>query len=145
MKAFPHQYQVTVAAGPEDTLTTRGRNTPPLQVAPPVEFGGPGDQWSPEELLMAAVADCLVLSFRAIARASGFEWVSLHCETSGELDKVERVVRFTRLDTRVDITLPAGASAETAEKLLQKAEQTCFVSNSMNCEKHLTINIIGEG
>lgn len=141
MKPFPHQYSVSVEANPNDFLQTRGNNTAVLEVAPPVEFGGPGDQWSPEELLMAAIADCLVLSFRAIAKASGFEWSAIECSSEGVLDKVERVVKFTKVSTRVELTIPAGSDPETAEKLLLKAEQTCFVSNSLNCENHLQITI----
>jgi hypothetical protein len=33
----------------------------------PREFDGRGNQWSPESLLAAALADCFVLSFRAVA------------------------------------------------------------------------------
>ena len=39
-----------------------------IESAPPKEFDGPGDQWSPEQLLTAAVADCFVLNFRTMTR-----------------------------------------------------------------------------
>jgi hypothetical protein len=37
--------------------------------AAPAEFGGPGDQWSPESLLAGAIASCFALTFRFVARA----------------------------------------------------------------------------
>lgn len=33
--------------------------------APPVQFGGDGKEWSPEDLFVAAVADCYLFSFKA--------------------------------------------------------------------------------
>ena len=38
-------------------------------------------------LLIAAVADCFILTFRAVARASRFEWISLGCTVDGVLDR----------------------------------------------------------
>ena len=43
----------------------------------PVEFDGPGDRWSPETLLIAAIADCFILTFRAIACATRMDWQGL--------------------------------------------------------------------
>jgi organic hydroperoxide reductase OsmC/OhrA len=55
----------------------------PIRSASPAEFGGPGDQWSPETRLVAALADCFVLTFRAITGVSRFPWISLTCEVAG--------------------------------------------------------------
>ncbi|MDX2425319.1 MAG: hypothetical protein QNK15_03615 [Cycloclasticus sp.] len=73
MSALPHQYKVTVAGKTDNTLMAQADHLPDLKVAAPVRFGGPGDQWSPEELIMAALANCLILSFRAITRAPKFD------------------------------------------------------------------------
>ena len=54
-----------------------------IESAPPKEFDGPGNQWSPEGLLTAAVADCFVLGFRAIAAASKYAWLSLEWQARG--------------------------------------------------------------
>jgi organic hydroperoxide reductase OsmC/OhrA len=86
--------------------------------AGPAEFGGPGDVWSPETMLVGSVANCFILSFRAIARASRFEWVSLSCDVAGTLDKVERVTQFTRFDLRAELTIAPGADEKKAHRLL---------------------------
>ena len=77
MQDFPHQYRVSANAKTAGNVVLSSSGVPDLPSAAPAEFGGPGDQWSPESLLVAAVADCFVLSFRAIARASQFDWASL--------------------------------------------------------------------
>ncbi len=140
---LPHNYDATATATLESHVTANCEGQPSLTVAPPANFGGPGDVHSPEDLQVAAVASCFILSFKAVAAASRLEWESLDVEVSGTLDRVERAVQFTGLDTRAKLTLPAGASRDKAEKLLEKAEQTCFITNSMKAESRLEIQIEG--
>lgn len=145
MQAMPHHYRVSARTGSTGTVDVTGAGLPALVAAPPAEFGGPGDLWSPEALLVAAVATCFVLTFRAIARASKLDWVALDCEAEGLLDKVDGVVRFTRLDVRARLTIPAGASESLAARLLEKAEHGCLVTNSLLAERHLeaTVTVAG--
>ncbi len=145
MQPLPHHYAVAVTAAPEGKLSTTGHDVPELLTSPPVQFGGEGGDWSPEDLLLAATANCLALSFRAIARASRLDWVSLQCATEGTLDKVERTIKFTSMTSRVKLVLPAGADIEKGKKLLQKAEDSCLVSNTLNCPVHLEMDVQTEG
>lgn len=141
MQDLPHQYLVSVSGTPDANLQTTAANLPILTTAAPENFGGPGDQWSPEDLLIAAVANCTVLSFKAIARASKLEWVSIECASEGVLDKVERKMLFTEITTRVKLVIQSSDDKEKAEKLLFKAEEACLVSNSMTAETHLECEI----
>jgi organic hydroperoxide reductase OsmC/OhrA len=110
-------------------------------MAPP-EFGGPPGYWSPETLLAAAVADCFILSFRAVARASKLEWKSVSAEVDAVLDRVEGVAHFTRFTTRARLVIPAGGDADRARVLMEKAEKICLVSNSLKGERHLESEVI---
>jgi organic hydroperoxide reductase OsmC/OhrA len=141
MHPFPHRYIVNAAVRPDGDVPLSTAGVRIIESAPPKEFDGPGNQWSPEALLTAAVADCFVLSFRAIATASRFAWVSLEARTEGTLDRVDGKMRFTRFDTHAKLHLPAGADVERAKKLLEKAEFTCLVANSLNSERHLTVEV----
>lgn len=141
MKDLPHLYRVTSEGKSTGNLITRAENLPDMPVAPPLQFGGPGDQWSPEDLLMASVSSCLVLSFRAIAKASKFEWSAIECESEGVLDKIERKVQFTGILSKVKLLIPASESKEKAEKLLHKADASCLVSNSLSCMSRLECEI----
>lgn len=86
---------------------------------------------------MAAVADCFLLTFRAVARASKLPWTTLRCEVDGRLDRVERVLQFTRFDLRARLHLPHGVGAELAQRALEKAERACLITNSLKAETHL--------
>jgi organic hydroperoxide reductase OsmC/OhrA len=141
MHPFPHRYVVNAAARPDGDVPLSAEGMRVIESAPPKEFDGPGNQWSPEGLLTAAVADCFVLGFRAIATASKFAWTSLEARTQGTLDRVEGRMRFTRFDTHAKLHVPAGADAERARRLLEKAESSCLVANSLNSERHLTMEV----
>lgn len=142
MSALPHQYKVTVSGKPDNALTAQAKNLPNLQVAAPVEFGGPGDLWSPEELLMASLANCLVLSFRAITKASKFDWLSVECESNGTLDQVDHKIKFTHVQTKAKLFIASANDMEKAKKLLHKAEDVCFISNSLSCNSHFESEIV---
>lgn len=142
MQDLPHHYVVTASARTEGEVVVEAEQLPALSTAPPVQFGGPGDHWSPEMLLMAAVVDCVALSFRAVARASKFEWRSLDLEATGTLDRVERSMQFTRIAIRATLGVPAGANEERARLLLEKAERTCLVSNSLKAESTLEARVV---
>jgi len=142
MHPFPHHYVVSAAARPDGDVPLSSAGTRVIESAPPKEFDGPGNQWSPEGLLTAAVADCFVLGFRAIATASKFAWTSLETSTRGTLDRVEGTMRFTRFETHAKLQLPPGGDAERAKKLLEKAESSCLVANSLNSARHLTLEVV---
>jgi organic hydroperoxide reductase OsmC/OhrA len=142
MHPFPHRYTVNAAVRPDGDVPLSIDGVRVIETAPPKEFDGPGNQWSPEGLLTAAVADCFALGFRAIAAASKFAWVSLDARTQGTLDRVEGKMRFTRFDTHAKLHVPEGADVERARKLLEKAELTCLVANSLTSERHLTVEVV---
>ena len=145
MKELPHRYSVKIEGEPESFLNAYAENLPKLMVAPPMEFDGPGDRWSPEQLLMASISSCFVLSFAAIARASKLQWLAIECETSGELDKVDRKIQFTAVSTKAKLTIASLQDRDNAERLLNKAEHTCFVTNSLACPSQLECEILIAG
>ena len=91
MQDFPHHYRTSASARHDSNVDLTSPGLPNLPAAAPAEFGGPGDHWSPETLLAAAVASCFKLSFKAIARAAKFEWVSIRCDVVAVLDLVDKV------------------------------------------------------
>lgn len=142
MSDLPHQYAVSVVGAPDTNLTTSAAGLSDIQVAPPAQFGGPGDQWSPEDLLMAAVANCFVLSFKAIARASKVDWLDINCTSEGTLERQEKKVCFTRVKTLATLKIPAGQNLAAAERALEKAEAACLITNSMTAEVELECEVI---
>ena len=145
MHQFPHTYSVSANATTSSVVTLSAAGVEPILSAPPVEFGGPGDQWSPESLLVAAVADCFILSFRAIARASHLDWSDLSCEVDGALDKQDGGPRFKSFTVRASVTIDNEDNTDKADKLLHKAEHACLITNSLIADSHLETSVIVSG
>ena len=137
MQPFPHHYSVVAKADTQGDVALEGERLPPIPSAPPTEFGGPGDRWSPETLFVAAVADCFVLTFRGIATLSRLPWLSLQCSVTGTADRVDRVTQFTVLEVHARLKVAPGVNEDQARRLLAKAEETCLVTNSLKIRPHL--------
>lgn len=137
MQGFPHIYKVSARSDTDNPVVLSAKGLPDLQTTPPPEFGGPEGNWSPETLLAAAVADCFILTFRAISRASKLEWTSIECDVDGTLDRVDGVTRFTRFDLRARLRVAEGVDIEKADKILHKSEAVCLITASLATENHL--------
>src|SRR5688500_7042156 len=144
MQALPHRYRVTATAGIVGDVELTAECLTVLRSASPAEFAGPGDRWSPETLLVGAVADCFILTFRAIAKPSRVSWISLDCDVTGTLDRVDSVTQFTRFDMKAHLSVPDGANVEAAQHALEKAERNCLISNSLRASVVLdaTVEIV---
>jgi len=141
LQEYPHHYIASAVARTDSNVQLASPGLENIESAGPAEFGGPGNLWSPETLLVAAVADCFILSFRAIARASKFDWISISCDVVGTLERVEKVTRFTKFNFRVTLEIPGEMKEARALRFLEKAEHSCLITNSMTSQTYLEADI----
>lgn len=141
MQDYPHHYVVAASAQSDSNVQLASRGVENIESARPAEFGGPGDRWSPETLLVAAVADCFILSFKASARASKLDWVSLSCDVVGDLNRVDKVTQFTGFSIRATLEIPEGTRESKAHRLLEKAEKSCLITNSLKADSYLEAEV----
>lgn len=141
MHPYPHTYVASAAGEGKGLVTLASPQLPSLATAPPPEFDGPGGVWSPETLLCASLADCFILTFRAVSRAARFEWSRLECRVEGVLERVGRRSQFTRYTTFAKLTVPEGADSAKARELLERAEEGCLIANSVDGSRSLETEI----
>lgn len=141
MDSFPHRYSVAALAVPDGDIALEADRLPSLRSAAPREFGGPGDRWSPETLLVAAVADCFVLTFRAVARGHKLSWRSVRCDVEGTLDRIDRATQFTEFTLDVRLVLPAGSDEALAHRLLEKSKDACLITSSLKGTSRLKATV----
>lgn len=142
MKPLPHLYEVTLSGGPTGYAKLLACGVPSLRSAPPKDFDGPGDAWSPEYLLLAAVEACFMFTFRAVAQASRFDFVSLDLSGHGTVDRKDGVTRFTEIVLRPQLTLPKGADTERGRRMLEKGKDACLVTASLSVPVRLETEIV---
>lgn len=145
MQPLPHIYAATAAAARTGGVTVGAAGLPQILSAPAAQFGGPGTLWSPEALLAAAVADCFVLTFRAVSGAALFGWLSLQCRVDATLSRVDRQVQFSAFSVHATLRIAPGADASKARRLLRQAKRACLIINSLKGQQTLEIHILHGG
>ncbi|KMQ71856.1 OsmC family protein [Chryseobacterium koreense] len=103
-----------------------------LEVATPPQFPkGMEKIWSPEHLFTSAVASCLMTTFLAIAENSRLEFTGFECKSAGKLEQVEGKFLMTEIILEPTVTIVNPEDQEKAERVLQKSEAACLISNSI--------------
>jgi organic hydroperoxide reductase OsmC/OhrA len=142
MHPYPHTYNAAAAGDPSGLVPVTSPKLPRLETAAPPEFDGPGGVWSPETLLCASLADCFILTFRAVSRAARLNWLRLECRVEGVLERGERTSQFTRFTTFARLLVPPATDVDAARKLLQQAEHGCLIANSLRGSHSLEAQVI---
>ncbi len=141
MHEYPHHYRVAAAAESQGDVALTSPGLDPIASAPPAEYDGPGDRWSPETLLVAAVADCFILTFRGVAKASKLAWLSLECDVVGTLARTDGTTRFTQFEIDATLVVPEGTDEVRAHRLIEKAEAGCLITSSLSGPTRLTAKV----
>jgi len=97
----------------------------------PAEFGGLEGRWTPEELLLAAVAGCYTTTLRAIAGAAKFDFTDLQVEACGRVRKADSGYTFSEIVVRPNLKITSLEERSRALDLLRRAEELCLVSRAI--------------
>lgn len=126
-----YEYHASVEWATEKKGRASAEGLPTLEVGVPPEFNGHPGIWSPEHMLVASVATCIMNTFMAIAEASKFSFSAYESSVRGLLEKTGSGHRFTKVEVEVRLTVSAEDQIGKGTRLLEKAEQNCFISNSL--------------
>ena len=106
---------------------------PTLEVTAPPEFKGHEDSWTPEHLDVASVNLCFMTTFLAIAELSKLEFASFPCKGKGKLEKIEgQGFKMTEVILYPKLVIRHSREVERANRLLEKTEANCLISNSIH-------------
>lgn len=110
-----------------------------IDVATPPEFpkGIPGI-WSPEHLFTASVSSCLMTTFLAIAENSKLDFESFSCSSKGKLEQVDGRFLMSQILLIPKVTITHEKDRDRAERVLEKSERACLISNSIKSEVIMT-------
>jgi peroxiredoxin-like protein len=88
-------------------------------------------RWTPEDLLLSAIASCYTITFRTLAEHSKFEYIDLQVEVEGAISKTETGYTFGEVLVRANLMIPQEEEQARAIKLLNKAKGLCLVSRAL--------------
>jgi organic hydroperoxide reductase OsmC/OhrA len=149
MDAHYYNVEVTWTQDRKGLLSSPELNNPEkeenngLEVATPPPFpkGTPGI-WSPEHLFTAAVSSCLMTTFLAVAENSRLEFTHFECKSKGKLEQVEGRYIMSEIILEPVVTIVNEADREKAERILNKSEAACLISNSIRSKIIMTPSIL---
>ena len=114
-----------------------------LEIATPPQFPkGMEGIWSPEHLFTSAVASCLMTTFLSIAENSKLEFTGFTCKSAGKLEQIEGKFLMTEVILEPIVTIVNESDREKAERVLQKSEQHCLISNSIKSKITMNTTIV---
>ena len=113
-----------------------------IEVATPPEFpNGIEGIWSPEHLLTASVVSCFMTTFLSIAENSKLEFTSFDCPAKGKMEQIEGKFLMTEIILEPTLVITKESYKDRAERILQKSEAACLISNSIKSKVTLITNI----
>jgi organic hydroperoxide reductase OsmC/OhrA len=145
-----HQYNVTLSwqtdrkgllCSPEIKIDTSEKPSC-IEVATPPGFPkGMPNIWSPEHLFTASVSSCLMTTFLAIAENSKLRFFSFSCNATGILATEEGKYAMTEIILAPTVTIHDAKDRERAERIIQKSEAACLITNSVKSKVSMNITV----
>ena len=105
---------------------------PTLEVSAAPQYRGDPSKLNPEELFLASLASCQMLTYLALASRAGVELIAYEDQPEATLAIAERKMRVTEVVLRPRITIAGGDEAK-ARSLVDSAHDGCFIANSVAC------------
>jgi organic hydroperoxide reductase OsmC/OhrA len=118
------------AYGRENIVNASGK--PPISGSSARVFHGDPERWNPEELLIAALSQCHLLSFLHVATNRGVVVTSYDDNATGILSLgADGGGHFASVTLRPMVTVTTGDVA-SIEALHREAREKCFIAASVN-------------
>ena len=132
----PQKYRVAAWWSSGRTGLAKSDSAPNvIHFTAPPEFGGLEGRWTPEDLLLSAVASCYTTTFQALAEHSRLEYADLEVEVEGSVRKVDSGYSFNQIAIRPNLTISSDEDHARALRLLQKAKTVCLVARALAVEQ----------
>lgn len=141
-----HRFQSTVewtgaARGPTRDIKTYSRELevrlagkPSIAGSSAPQYLGDASRTNPEELFLASLSSCQLLTYLALAARAKVEVVAYTDEGEATLAPENGKWRITKVTLRPRIRVAPGSDLETARRLVDEAHEGCFVARSVSCE-----------
>ncbi|MCU1544418.1 MAG: OsmC family peroxiredoxin [Microbacteriaceae bacterium] len=116
--------------GRETVITAAGKHS--IDGSSDRVFHGNADRWNPEELLLAALAECHLLSYLHVAATNGIVVTGYTDSATGTMvQTADGGGHFTSVTLRPRVVISGGDAARALE-LHREASTRCFIAASVN-------------
>lgn len=114
-------------------LTVRAHGKPEILGSADVPFRGDPGRWNPEELLLAALSQCHMLSYLYVVTTVGVVVTAYTDRAEGVmLEDGKAGGEFTGVTLRPRVTVADASMVDAARSAHKRASELCFIARSMN-------------
>ena len=113
-------------------ITVRAEGKPDLFASADRTFHGDASRWNPEEMLVAALSTCHLLSYLHVAARDGVVVTAYTDDASGTMVQEGIGGHFTEVVLRPIVTVTDEAMLERATAAHGDASRACFIAASVN-------------
>lgn len=128
-KVFRYASEVRWKSGRRGVVCSSGKLD--LEVSGPPEFKGEAGLWTPEDMFVASVNLCTMLTFVSFAEHKGLQFADYQSDAEGTLEFVEGRYRITEVSLYPHVALKSQEDVERAHEIMRDAHAQCFISNSI--------------
>jgi organic hydroperoxide reductase OsmC/OhrA len=102
------------------------------------ELGGLQGRWTPEQLLLCALAGCFTTTFHEVARLVKFNYTDLEVEIEGSVRRNRNTgCNFEEILIRPRLTVQSEEQREAGLSLLRKTKAVCMISRAITVPQTL--------
>jgi len=129
----------------ERSVTLSGEGKPNIYSSADPAFRGDTSCWNPEELLVASLSICHMLSYLHLCAVAGIVVTAYRDDVKGAMSLESGVGRMTFVTLNPHVTITDASKSDLAKELHEKAHKQCFIANSVNfpVESNPTIDTTG--
>lgn len=96
------------------------------------ELGGLEGRWTPEQLLLCALAGCFTTTFHDVARGAKFDYTDLEVEIEASVRRSRTAgCSLNEILIRPRLTVHSDDQRETGLTLLRRAKAACLISRAI--------------
>ncbi|MEU6850341.1 OsmC family protein [Actinacidiphila alni] len=110
---------------------------PPLAGSADHAFRGDRDRWNPEQLLLAALSQCHMLSYLHVCAVNGVVVTGYTDRATGTMEETaDGAGHFTEVTLHPAVEVASPTMTAAANALHEQAQRLCFIANSVNFPVH---------
>jgi len=137
--AAEYTHRVSVCWTPGRTGLAKRESSPhTIHFSEAAKLGGLEGRWTPEQLLLCALAGSFTTTFADVARGLKFDYMDLEVEIEGSVRRRGTAARdFNEILIRPRLTVNSEEQRESALNLLRRTKSVCMISRAITVPQKL--------
>jgi organic hydroperoxide reductase OsmC/OhrA len=143
MNKYPLLFEASShgSSGIKNTWESNALNLPKVVCAIPKEFAGPGNGYSPEDLMAMAVINCFIATFKVFSEKAQLIFDTIDGKGTIVIDRLNTgFVGVSKVN--LEFTVTNSSDPTKAEVILKETQKNCLMANALKAEVQFSFSIV---